>query len=78
MRIGSAKAEIGETMEIIVKCSDDLRGSKNIYGEPIEEIVRCEDCKYWDFNGLTSWCEAHRRHGLPNNFFCKFGDRRSE
>ena len=35
-------------IEIIIKCSDDVRGSRNIHGEPTEEIVRCKDCKYYN------------------------------
>ena len=35
-------------IEVIIKCSDDVRGSKNIYGEPLQEIVRCKDCEYRD------------------------------
>lgn len=49
--------------------------------EPIVDavqVVRCKDCRYWECNGLTSWCEAHERHGLPDNFYCTFGERRSE
>ena len=41
-------------------------------------VVRCKDCRYWDFNGLTSWCEAFERHGLTDNFYCSWGERRSE
>ena len=37
-----------QTMEIIIKCSDDVRGGTNIYGEPIRELVRCKECRYKD------------------------------
>ena len=37
-------------IEVIIKCSDDVRGSKNIYGEPLQEIVRCKDCEYKRLN----------------------------
>ena len=64
-------------MEIIVKCSDDLRGSKNIYGEPIQEIVRCKDCQYW----VSNW-EGCRRNPSVEHWreedFCNYGERRSE
>lgn len=45
-------------MEVIIKCSDDCRGSKNIYGEPTEELIRCKDCKYYDFSD-------ERAFGMP-------------
>ena len=39
-------------MEIIITCSDVNRGSKDIYGEPIQEVVRCKDCKWYEIGQL--------------------------
>ena len=77
-------------MEIIVKCSDDLRGSKNVFGEPIQEIVRCKDCKHWgDVPIACGSLEDHECHlidgnkhkiriGTPSYWFCPEGERRNE
>ena len=65
-------------MEIIVKCSDDLRGSKNIYGEPIQEIVRCKECKYAkEYSDKQFTCKWFDTLVFPNDF-CSNGERRSE
>ena len=77
-------------MEIIVKCPDDLRGSKYICGEPIQEIVRCKDCIYFEFDHFYSWdgIQIITAHEICTKFgsgcktktdgFCNFGERRSE
>lgn len=66
-------------MEVIIKCSDDCRGSKNIYGEPIREIVRCKDCEKWtngdDVAGICQWNEYITLQTWADSF-CSFGDRR--
>lgn len=66
-------------MEVIIKCSDDCRGSKNIYGEPIREIVRCKDCKKWtngdDVAGICQWNEYRTLQTWADSF-CSFGERR--
>ena len=79
-------------MEIIIRCSDDCRGSKNIYGEPIKELVRCKDCKWWakKDDAPYGYCMA-MKHGFVSNhweigiyrtykgdFYCADGERREE
>lgn len=61
-------------MEVIIKCSDDCRGGKNIYGEPIVEIVRCQDCKYWvyNFNGCARNPCTEPWYATD---FCNYGER---
>ena len=64
-------------MEIIIKCSDDCRGSKNVYGEPIKELVRCKDCKEWDEE--NHWCSIRDSYGWdykPNDY-CSYGVRKA-
>lgn len=78
MRIGSVRTVRERTMEIIVECSDRMRGATNIYGIPIKEVVRCKDCKYYDVNladGTTCFCT---RLELFNEYdwFCADGERR--
>lgn len=71
-------------MEIIIKCSDDVRGGTNIYGEPIEELVRCKDCKHnpkytndYMYGGCVFCCEDDFYSGTPDDdFFCGFGERK--
>lgn len=69
-------------MEIIVKCSDDLRGSKNVFGESIQEIVRCKECvhKFVDRTNNVSFncCELNHNKVQPDDWFCADGERRSE
>ena len=62
-------------MEIIIKCSDDCRGSKNVYGEPIKELVRCKDCRWYD---KVDWCNKLRISGVKaveETWFCAGGER---
>lgn len=67
-------------MEVIIKCSDDCRGGKNIYGEPIEELVRCRECKK---NGTVTdkegtcyyWCIVHG-HATDEWRYCDYGERK--
>ena len=71
----SVVTEKGTTMEVIIKCSDDNRGGVRIDGTPIEEIVRCAECKHW-----------HKLHGCIKNDdvnlctnaddFCSYGERK--
>lgn len=53
----------------------------HFFGCPIEEIVRCRDCKYatadqsdHDFRELL-WCNFHRMDVKPDGF-CAWGERR--
>jgi len=74
MRVGHKK---GEKMEIIIKCSDENRGSKNIYGEPIQELVRCKDCKWFHIHKTAIWCEKEEGLNHPQyDRFCSFGEMR--
>ena len=62
-------------IEVIIKCSDDVRGSRNIYGEPTEEIVRCKDCEYYDKgdNEVDSWEMCKRNlHSTSQYDFCSW------
>lgn len=65
-------------MEIIVECSDSMRGATNIYGIPIKEVVRCRDCKwyvpYTMKNKTYKMCE--KAHLGSDDFFCADGERR--
>ena len=60
-------------IEIIIKCSDDVRGSKNIYGEPLQEIVRCKDCdnRHTDDCPMyhEEWYEIDEGDGYVDNDF---------
>ena len=62
-------------MEIIIRCSDDCRGSKNVYGEPITELVRCKDCKYRDTEIMyCGMVDLIRRDG---EWYCADGERKA-
>ena len=60
-------------MEIIIQCSDNVRGGKNIFGEPIEEIVRCKECRH----NLGGRCLEFADDNLRVNAddFCSYGER---
>ena len=64
-------------MEIIITCSDENRGSKDIYGKPIQELTRCKNCKYSEpsvypqavnctglAKAIREWAEGY---GCPEN-----------
>lgn len=62
-------------MEVIVECSDSMRGTTNVYGIPIEELVRCKDCKWHEKNGceyLNLWM-MHM-----DDWFCADGERKEK
>lgn len=62
-------------MEVIVKCSDDCRGGKNIFGEPITEIVRCKDCRHYiSDGGALMYCEVTNNVTRPEDF-CSWAER---
>ena len=74
-------------MEIIIKCSDDVRGGTNIYGEPIQELVRCRECKYahMTYDGECKYCDMWKDDDdiclelyLDGDFYCGFGEREGE
>ena len=47
---------------------------------PLKEIVRCEECKYWEENGATStqWLPCMDNIHYPKDFFCARGERKIE
>ena len=57
-------------MEVIIKCSDDCRDGKNIYGEPIVEIIRCEKCIHWQADKY--FCNQFTV-GTPEDGYCYMG-----
>ena len=63
-------------MEIIIKCSDDVRGGTNIYGEPIRELVRCKECKHWlDGSGLCKhWSKLYGSVLTKADDYCSYGE----
>ena len=63
-------------MEIIIQCSDNVRGGKNIFGEPIEEIVRCKECKRWRATNSKPirMCTMTGSKVNPDDF-CSYGER---
>ena len=68
-------------MEIIIKCSDDVRGGTNIYGEPIKELVRCAECR-WSrprtFKGETGYRCVFYRVDKAETGYCDIGEREVE
>ena len=67
-------------MEVIIKCSDDVRGSKNIYGEPLQEIVRCKDCRWFKQDSSPvgyGYCDGRMvGREVDYNDYCSYGERR--
>lgn len=40
------------------------------------EVVRCKDCKKWEYDeNLSGWCIEWRRRTLGNHF-CSYGERK--
>ena len=60
-------------MEIIIKCSDDVRGGVNIYGEPIEEVIRCKECRFFDGD---EWCYEWGENRVREDDFCSYAERK--
>ena len=51
--------------------TNDVRGSRNIYGEPLQEIVRCKDCKYMildETNKYQIWCSLDNSPWYEDDF----------
>ena len=69
-------------MEIIINCSNDCRGSKNVYGEPIKELVRCKECKFYNTTGCQTgygWCENPVvSTGVYDEWYCADGERKND
>ena len=67
-------------MEIIIECSDDCRGGKNVYGEPILELIRCKDCKYFKtIGGNMGTCDKVLSGKFTwINWYCADGERIEE
>lgn len=47
---------------------------------PIQELIRCKDCKYWSANTqfcamFSGLCTAHR---MPPNGYCSEAERKEE
>lgn len=50
------------------------------------EVVRCKDCRYWDTNGYgleykndgLGWCEKIGEFDTDKDWYCGWGERRSE
>ena len=76
MPMTSAHTEKGKTMsEVIVRLKD--RHIKVKGGEYVQEIVRCQECKYWDNEDDAQRCSyAHNGlHWAKPNDFCSYGER---
>lgn len=42
------------------------------------EVVRCKDCKKWEYDeNFSGWCTEWRRRTLGDHF-CSYGERRNE
>ncbi len=42
------------------------------------EVVRCKDCKEWEYDeNFSGWCAMWRRRTLGDHF-CSYGERRQE
>lgn len=68
-------------MEIIIKCSDDVRGGTNIYGEPIKELVRCKECKYCVDAGAQRALVCDNSYidmDIHPDDYCSYGERKGE
>lgn len=64
------------TREVIIKCSDECRGGKDIYGEPITEVVRCKDCRLAQDDTTHLYCSYFGHKVYEDDFFCAYGERR--
>ena len=64
------------TKEVIVLYTDD--GMGNSIGEIVGAVVRCKDCKYWEYDVIFSdgWCRG-KHQGNPS-WFCADGERRED
>lgn len=43
---------------------------------PMEEIVRCKDCKHYRAGWCSSWYPSYPKHPTLERLFCAWGERR--
>ena len=46
----------------------------SFYGEPIQELIRCKDCKH----RIDDFCMSFARYGIKENGFCDKAKRRDD
>lgn len=63
-------------IEFIITCQSELQKDGSYKIERYRELVRCENCKFWNNNGIITKCEKHIGNGYPANWFCADGKRR--
>lgn len=74
--------------EYIVHAPDnhvlDVKDFKTFFGEPIESLIRCEDCIHWAYQPTSYWShevlhfEYPWCHLFKGNEYCAKGERREE
>ena len=47
------------------------------YGEPMTELIRCKDCKYWGANGYRYGC-INATPIMMENDYCSNAERKEE
>ena len=47
------------------------------YFEPVEELIRCKDCKHMHEDGAESYCDDSGRY-IDGTGFCKWAERIEE
>jgi hypothetical protein len=63
-------------MEIIITCSDENRGSKDIYGKPIQELIRCDECRWCKVDGGFRHCMMSAIVHPTADDYCSLGERK--
>lgn len=47
-------------------------------GLPTIDLVRCWECKHWHEGKWYNTCDKHIGHGFEAEYFCSYGERKSE
>ena len=63
--------------EVIIKCVEETDETyRNIDGSPIEYIVRCKDCKWYESDGGALMTCALTDMFVDDNCYCWWGERK--
>ena len=46
------------------------------YLEPVTELIRCKDCKYWDGDDDDTFCSELGIFGTGPNSYCSYAKRK--
>ena len=69
-------------IELIIQTagSNSIPDSVLVVGKTIGVLVRCEDCKHYIVEGITTqygWCHEYK-HSVNEDDYCSYGERKEK